>query len=74
MKRFIFFAYDSYYPSGGCDDIKADFDTLEEAMAYKPKYQPTHLEILDTQTYKKYYRRWVKEEWQESKLELPISE
>jgi len=34
MKRFMIFAYDSYYPSGGMHDFQADFDTIEEAQLY----------------------------------------
>lgn len=35
MKRFLYFAYDGYYPSGGLSDVLAEFDTLEEWEAYK---------------------------------------
>lgn len=34
MKRFLVFAYDRYYPSGGWNDFKDSFDTYEEAEAY----------------------------------------
>lgn len=33
MKRYLAFAFDSYYPSGGLDDVRDSFDTLEEAIA-----------------------------------------
>lgn len=34
MKRYLLFAYDAYYPGGGCNDLKDDFDTFEEAVAW----------------------------------------
>ena len=33
MKRFLLFTGLYYYPSGGMDDFREDFDTLEEAVA-----------------------------------------
>ena len=33
MKRFLIFAYDGYYPSGGASDLQATADTMEEADA-----------------------------------------
>jgi hypothetical protein len=34
MKRFLVFAFDTYYPGGGWTDFEASFDTLEEARAH----------------------------------------
>ena len=34
-KRYLVFAYYQYYPSGGMDDNKESFDTLEEANIYR---------------------------------------
>jgi hypothetical protein len=31
--RFILFAGDAYYPSGGMNDVKGSYDTLDEAFA-----------------------------------------
>jgi len=31
-KRFLVFAYDTYYPHGGMFDLKDSFDTIEEAV------------------------------------------
>jgi len=31
MKRFLLFAGDFYYPNGGWDDFKGDFDSVENA-------------------------------------------
>ena len=33
MKRYIAFAFDTYYPSGALEDAIGSFDTLEEAQA-----------------------------------------
>ena len=32
MKRFLLFAGDNYYPAGGMEDFKGDFDTVDEAL------------------------------------------
>lgn len=40
MKRFLLFAGDWYYPSGGWDDFEKSFDTLEEARAAKIRTYP----------------------------------
>lgn len=33
-KRYLLFAWDCYYPRGGLDDVKATFDTLQEALDF----------------------------------------
>lgn len=33
IKRFMLFAYDAFYPSGGWSDFHGSFDTLDEAVA-----------------------------------------
>lgn len=54
VKRFLVFSFDSYYPSGGWNDFKGSYDTLEEAeyaMNEKPKlgyYDNNH--IVDSTT------------------------
>lgn len=35
MKRYLLFAGDTYYPSGGWSDFHSDHDTIEEALAAK---------------------------------------
>lgn len=35
--KYLVFAYDNYYPSGGWNDFRGVFDTLEEAQALKTK-------------------------------------
>lgn len=49
MKRFLAFAYDSYYPSGGMGDFRGDFDTLESALA---SCRGEYADVLDTKTAK----------------------
>lgn len=34
MKKYILFAYNAYYPSGGLDDIEAEFDSLDQAVVF----------------------------------------
>jgi hypothetical protein len=34
MKRFLVFAWDHYYPSGGWNDFKIDIDNLDDAKLY----------------------------------------
>ena len=47
MKRYLTFIGAIYYPSGGMDDFKGDFDTIEEAQSFieekvdKDKYYET---------------------------------
>lgn len=33
-KRFLLFSFSEFYPGGGLDDIRDEFDTLNDAMAY----------------------------------------
>jgi hypothetical protein len=49
VKRFLAFAYDSYYPCGGVGDIVGAFDTVEEAQA-ATQIGRDWAEVLDTQT------------------------
>lgn len=41
MKRYLAFAGDNYYPDGGWEDFRGDFDTCEEAVAAVKNYKPT---------------------------------
>lgn len=36
MKRYLVFFGDCYYPQGGWDDLKASYDTVEEAIQSHP--------------------------------------
>lgn len=48
MKRYLVFGYDQYYPSGGWNDFKADFDTQEDAEEFaKDLVQTRHWDYYD---------------------------
>lgn len=34
MKRYLVFAYDNYYPTGGWNDFNEDFDNLADAIVH----------------------------------------
>ncbi len=61
MKQFLLFGYVDYYPAGGCNDLKGDFDTFEEAVTWMnndlrdddtdhPRNNEDYYQILDTET------------------------
>ena len=50
MKRFLLFCHDCYYPCGGWSDYEGSFDTAEEAMAFKTRYQSDNGEVVDSTT------------------------
>lgn len=62
MKRYLVFAYDYYYPSGGSSEVEGEFNTLEELKNYNPETnwdfrKLDNIEILDLQE-----RRWLEKE------------
>lgn len=52
MKRFLLFSGDCYYPGGGWDDFKGDFDTAESAQAKSIKERDDWWHVVDTTTMK----------------------
>jgi hypothetical protein len=52
MKRFLVFSSDYYYPAGGWDDFRGDFDTAEHAFKCAKGYQSdyTWTQVIDTET------------------------
>jgi hypothetical protein len=52
VKRFLVFAGDDYYPSGGWHDLVGDFDSLEEArnVATKSEKRGHWSHIIDLTT------------------------
>ena len=50
MKRYAVFVYEFYYPAGGWDDFRGDYDTLEEAVKHQGVTQ-----VVDLQTGKVVY-------------------
>lgn len=55
MKRYLLFAGSHYYPSGGWDDFKDSFDTIETALSVAVNYELDWYHIVDTTTGKKVY-------------------
>ena len=51
-KRYLLFYGDAYYPSGGWDDFKGYFDTVEEALkeVSKGSFKPDWYQIVDDET------------------------
>jgi len=46
MKQYLLFSFDNYYPSGGFNDYKKDFDSHEEALSYiKETYESWHYDF-----------------------------
>jgi hypothetical protein len=50
-KKFIVFAWATYYPGGGLNDISASFDTLEEAKSHAFAQHEDFLRIVDRDTW-----------------------
>lgn len=50
LKRFLLFTYDDFYPSGGWNDFKGSFDTLEEAKEARKASSSYYCNIIDTET------------------------
>lgn len=51
MKRFLVFAYMDYYPEGGLNDLRGDFDFDEGEEEY---YMPLRAEIEKVDLQRKY--------------------
>ena len=53
MKRYMVFACLSYYPSGGMNDFKGDFDSLEDESylnhVEKLRESNDHIHVYDTE-------------------------
>ena len=55
IKRYLVFAFDNYYPSGGWGDFASSFDTLEEAKGfaiYLGGGRADMAEVVDSETMK----------------------
>ncbi len=52
MKRYWLFTWDDYYPSGGMNDYRSSFHTVEEAKTYLLDLSNTfdRYQIVDSQT------------------------
>lgn len=49
MKKYMLFAGDTYYPSGGFFDLVGDYDTVEEAREKGAKYD--WYQVVDSITF-----------------------
>lgn len=67
---FLLFVYPNYYPSGGMNDAKGIYDTLEEAKSesetYKD-YEDENIEIYDVESkvvhsFNSYSKTWTEAE------------
>lgn len=52
LKRFLTFCGRNYYPSGGWDDFKGDFEELESAKSFLLEKDNDWAQIFDTETQK----------------------
>jgi hypothetical protein len=50
VKRFLAFAFDQYYPSGGLSDVHGEYDTLKEAVQAVESLPRDYWQVLDMQT------------------------
>ncbi len=50
MSKFLAFAYDSYYPSGGSGDFFGAFETFEEAQTAALAEKMNYAEVYDVAT------------------------
>lgn len=52
IKRFVVFAYDTYYPGGGWSDFISSHDTMEEALgvAKQERKSADIVRVLDLET------------------------
>lgn len=48
MKKYLLFSMLGYYPSGGWDDFRGDFETLDEAIEAAAKCTFDFYHIVDT--------------------------
>ena len=61
MKRYLLFAGYDYYPSGGMDDFKNDFDTIDEAIQYAKANKDDWQHIYDQQERKEVWNNYEDE-------------
>jgi len=64
MKRFLVFYGDNYYPSGGWDDFRGDYDSMQKAeRVVRQMGHADWLQIVDTESgsVRKFYSRVLKD-------------
>lgn len=69
MKRYLLFAGEDYYPGGGANDLKGDFDTIEEAVnaLHHKDYRDCFAHVFDLTT-KKIVKHHSRGDWQDEKF------
>lgn len=50
MKRYLVFSGDTYYPAGGWNDFRGDFDTEEAALAAVDRKRFDWWHVIDATT------------------------
>ena len=48
--QYLLFGYSSYYPAGGWDDYKEQFETIESALEYAANINVDGWQIVDIET------------------------
>lgn len=51
MKKYLLFAYENYYPSGGLNDLKETSDSLEALLTNVSSYEDYYIHIYDGDTF-----------------------
>jgi hypothetical protein len=75
MKDYLVFSGENYYPCGGWEDFRSDFDSLEEGLNYiksqRPQYNWAHvvyknkiIKVATTKTQDFKNHTWEFEEYQ----------
>ena len=59
-KKYVVFQFDGYYPSGGLDDIKGNFDFLDEVKDFilKDKFGWNYYVVVDKDTWNILYSNY----------------
>ena len=68
IKRFLVFAGDFYYPGGGWDDFRGDFETLEEAELKVKQLERDWAQIIDCE--QRTYFEICEKDYDEEKYEM----
>ena len=53
MNRYIVFAFNTYYPRGGIDDVSDSFSELKEAINHYEELDDDNKYIVDMNTWEK---------------------
>jgi hypothetical protein len=53
MKKYIVFGFFGYYPSGGMDDLRGDFDSLAEVREFMALGEYDYYHVVDRDTWER---------------------